>query len=187
MRIRHLLFFILLVAFAASGCIFSPDNDDQSQQQPPPECTVATSADAAMQVFRDVYAARNLDCYRKLLSRDYLFIDQDGGFDNYDDEIRIADKMFNGLEGDNQIIISDITIDRLEPRGVWTQTPANDPNFGGFSDSQYRQYIVDFSFAVSGQNLILRVQGPVLYYVEDVGESSPDFKILGMVDATYGN
>ncbi len=187
MNARHLLFFILLVAFAGSGCIFSPDDDEQPPPQIEPECTTATSPDQAMSVFQTVYAGRLLDCYRDLLSTDYLFIDQDGGFDNYDDEMRIANKMFNGLEGENAIIISDITIDRLDPQGVWTATPANDPNFGGFTDSQYRQYLVDFKFQVSGQNLILRVQGPVLYYVKDDGEGSPDFKILGMVDATYGN
>jgi hypothetical protein len=187
MKVRHLLFFTLLVAFATSGCIFSPDSDEDTPPPPPPECTTATSPDEAMQVFRTVYAGRSLECYRELLSEEYLFIDQAGGFDNYDEEIRIANKMFNGLEGENNFIISDITIDRLEPQGVWTQTPENDPNFGGFPQSQYRNYLVDFKFSISGQNLILRVQGPVLYYVLDEGGDSPDFKILGMVDATYGN
>ncbi len=188
MRVRHLLFFVLLIAFASSGCIFSPDNDDEPPPPPPaPECVTATSPDQVMQVFREVYAGRQLDCYRQLLSEDYLFIDQDGGTDTYDDEIRIADKMFNGLEGNTSIIISDITIEQLLPQNVWVATPANDPNFGGFTDSQYRAYVVHIKFQVSGQNLILQVQGPVIYYVKNEGDDeNPDYKILGMVDQTYG-
>ncbi len=43
----------------------------------------------------------------------------------------IANKMFNGIAGESDYIISDISIDVLEPQGVWTDTPANDPYFGG--------------------------------------------------------
>jgi hypothetical protein len=47
---------------------------------------------------------------------------------------------------------------------------------------------VDIKFSIQGQNLILRVQGPVLYYVLDEGaDGESDFRILGMVDATYGS
>jgi hypothetical protein len=182
-----LLFFVLLVAFATTGCIFSPDDDSEAKPPPAPACETAQSADDVIEIFGEVYAARNLDCYRKLLSQEYLFISQDGTFDNYDEEIAIAEKMFNELVGEGGIVISDITIDLLQPEGVWTQTPENDPNFGGFPQSQYRQYTVDFSFHIAGQNLRYRVQGPVLYYVLDEGDGSPNFKLLGMVDATYGN
>lgn len=153
---------------------------------PPPPCATAATHGEAMAIFRELYAARNLDCYRKLLSNDFLFVDQDGGFDDYDDEIRIVDQMFNGLEGDNQIIISDISIDRLEPQGVWSLTPANDPHFAGFPESWYRAYLIDLKFFISGQNLILRVQGPVLFYVLDEGDTSNDVRLLGIVDATFG-
>jgi hypothetical protein len=187
MKVRHLLFCVLLAAFAASGCIFSPDDDSETPDPGDQECATAKSADEVIQIFREVYAGRDLDCYRELLSEEYLFIAQDGSQDNYDEEIAIADRMFNELAGDGNIVISDITIDLLRPEGVWTQTPANDPNFGGFPESQYRQYTVDFSFHISGQNLRYRVQGPVLYFVQDEGEGSPDFKLLGMVDSTYGN
>lgn len=188
MTFRHLLFAVLLVAFAASGCIFSPDPDPDPPAPPVIECTTATSPDEAMAAFKTAYEGRSLDCYRELLSESYLFIPQDDQASyGYDIEIDIARKMFEGLEGENGFVIQDITIDLLDPQGVWTETPANDPNFGGLADSQYRNYIVDIKFAISGQNLILRVEGPVLYYVTNEGtEDEPDFKILGMVDATLG-
>ena len=187
MRLRHLLFLLLVTAFGASGCIFSP-NDDDKPEPPPPLDVCAESPDAAIQSFRQIYSQRDLDAYRELLSRDYKWIPQDGEIYNYDVEIEVATKMFTNLPGETNVIISDIAVDQLDPQGVWQPTPDNDPNFGGFTDSQYRNYIVDIKFSLQGQNLIYRVQGPVLYYVmaEDVdGETC--YKILGMVDATYGN
>jgi hypothetical protein len=187
MKLHRLLFCVLLAAFAASGCIFSPDESEDTPPPPPATCTTATSPDQCMEVFREVYANMNLDCYSKLLSQEYLFIPQEGASYGFDVEIEIARKMFDGVAGENNFVIQSIAIDQLEPQGVWRATPANDPNFGGYPESQYRNYLVDIKFSIQGQNLILRVQGPVLYYVLDEGADGQDFKILGMVDATYGN
>ncbi|HOX25656.1 MAG TPA: hypothetical protein PLL30_11195 [Candidatus Krumholzibacteria bacterium] len=186
MRLRHLLFTMLLVAFAASGCIFSP-GDDPEPPAPPPVDVCAAAPDTAMLRFQQIYSARNLDAYGELLSREYKWIPQEGEIYTYDVEIEVARKMFNALPGEGGVSISDISVDLLQPQGIWQPTPEDDPNFGGFPGSQYRNYIVDIKFQISGQNLVYRVQGPVLYYVmaEDVdGETC--YKILGMVDATFG-
>ena len=188
MKLRHLMFFLLLVAFAASGCIFSPEEgNDPGNEQPPPTCETAETADDVMTVFREVYAGRQLDCYRELLSKEYVFVKKDGTYDNFDTEMVIANKMFNGIAGESDYIISDITIDVLEPQGVWLDTPANDPDFGGFPESQFRPYEVHMEFLISGHNLTLIVTGTVVFYVMDEGVDSPDFKILGQSDHTIGN
>lgn len=188
MKLRHLMFVLLLVAFAASGCIFSPDdNPDDGGTEPPPSCDTAATADEALVVFRDVYTSRELDCYRKLLSEDYLFVKKDGTVDNFDTEMIIADRMFNGIAGQNNYIIADITIDILDPRDVWLPTPENDPDFGGFPGSQFRTYDVFMQFVISGEDLTLVVQGVVIFYVMDEGtDGNPDFKILGQRDLTNG-
>ena len=109
MTFRHLLFAVLLVAFAASGCIFSPDPDPDPPAPPVIECTTATSPDEAMAAFKTAYEGRSLDCYRELLSESYLFIPQDDQASyGYDIEIDIARKMFEGLEGENGFVIQDI-------------------------------------------------------------------------------
>jgi len=149
---------------------------------------VLASADAAMQTFRSVYSQRDLDVYQVVLSRDYKWIPQDGEIYNYDIEIEVANKMFNALPGEPNVIIADIAVDQLDPQGIWQSTPENDPNFGDYDGSLYRNYIVDIKFALQGQNLIYRVQGPVLFYLLDEGtEDEANFRLLGMVDATYGN
>ena len=187
MKLRHLMFFLLLIAFAASGCIFSPDDDDGGDSTPPVTCKTAQNADKAMEIFREVYAGRQLDCYRKLLSEDYLFVERNGDITNFDTEMVIAEKMFNGVAGQNNYIIADISIDILDPQGVWTDTPGNDPDFGGFPESQYRTYIVHIEFVIQGENLTLLVDGPVTFFVMNEGTDSPDFKILGMRDLTHGD
>ncbi len=188
MKLRHLLFTVLLVAFATSGCIFSPDDDGGGDPPPPVEFEPAESPDQVMEKFVEIYGDKNLDFYRRLLSTNYLFIPQDdAGSYNFDTEIDIVDKMFNEIAGSNGFVISDIDVVQMDPQGVWTETPANDPNFGGLSGSQYRTYIVQIDFNISGQNLVLRVQGPVIYYVRaEQEEDQQVFKLLGMVDATYG-
>lgn len=189
MKLRAHLAILMIIAFIASGCIFSPGDEGGGNTPPPPPLnTCADSPDAVMQLFRTVYAARNLDAYREILSRDYLWIPQgDEEILTYDGEIAVADRMFNGLAGNNNYIISNITIDLLQPQGTWQPTPSNEPNFGGFPNSQYRSYLIDFSFSISGMNLVLRVQGPVVYFVmSETVDDKTCFRILGMVDATFG-
>jgi hypothetical protein len=189
MHLRHLLFVLLLAAFATSGCIFSPDDDSGGDPPPPVEFVPAESPDEVMQKFEEIYEDRNLDFYRELLSEGYLFVPQDDAASyGYEVEINILDKMFNEIAGENGFVIQDISVVQLDPQGVWQDTPANDPNFGSATDSQYRTYIVQIDFSIAGQNLILRVQGPVIYYVraEQDGDQTV-YRLLGMVDATFGS
>lgn len=189
MKFRAHLAVLLTIAFVASGCIFSPGGDDGGDTPPPPPIdTCADTPDGVMQLFRTIYAARDLDAYREILSQDYLWIPQgDEEILTYDGEIAVAEKMFNGLAGRDNVIISSITIDLFQPQGTWQPTPSNDPNFGGLADSQWRSYLIDFSFSISGGNLILRVQGPVRYYVtSETVDDQTCFRILGQEDLTIG-
>jgi hypothetical protein len=189
MKFRPHLAALLILAYLTSGCIFSPGGDNKETPPPPPIDTCAKERDALIELFRTVYAARNLDAYREILSEDYLFIPlpPDEPY-NYDIEIQIAERMFNGLEGNNSTIISTISVDQLDAQGTWQPTPENDPNFGqaqheGAPASFKRNYLIDIKFSVSGQDLILRVQGSVNFYVTDEGGC---YKILGLEDLTVG-
>ena len=185
MRFRQLLFFTLLVAFFATGCIFSPDNDEEPPTKPPVTCSKARTPDQALNIFKEVYSDWNLDCYRELLSPDYIFVNLDGNYTNYDNEIAISEKMFNGLAGRDGVIISDISVVQLDPTDTWEDTVPSDPDFGGFPDSKYQAYDIEIRFTISGQNLVYLVKGPVVYYVTNEGsDSDPDYKLLGMRDQT---
>lgn len=189
MQPRHFLFTLLLVAFATSGCIFSPDDDGGGDPPPVQTFEPAESPDEVMEKFIEIFEARNLEFYERLLSLDYQFVAQDdAGSYNIDTELAIYGKMFNEIAGSNGFVISDISVVQMEPQGIWEDTPANDPNFGGFPESQYRTYEVQIDFNISGQNLILRVQGPVIYYVRAEQENDQQvFKLLGMQDLTFGS
>jgi hypothetical protein len=145
--------------------------------------------DECMLFFGQAYGERDLDFYAHLLADDFLFVTQDATIDDRAAELAIAAAIFGGQMGDNGVVISDIDVDQLVPQSVWTPTPPDDPHFGGFPDSWFRQYQIDIKFVVAGQNLILRVQGPVLFYVMDVSpsETPPSYRLLGVVDATYGH
>ncbi len=187
MLIRSLVL-LALIGCLTSGCIFSPPKDDNPPPPPPPIDTCPETADGLMQVFRTVYTARNIDAYREILSRDFIFVTEDRTETyGYDEEINRTYKMFTGLAGTDGISISNITIDRLDPQGVWQSTDPNDENFGGHPNSLYRDYLVDFNFYVAGQNLRFRVQGPVRFYVKtETADGETCFRYLGMEDYTFG-
>jgi len=186
MQLRHFLFALLLVLFAASGCIFSPDDSGDDDLPPPPSFEPAESPDEVMAKFREIYQAKNLDFYRRLLSEDYRFIPQnDGPVYNLDNELSVHEKMFNEIAGEGGVIISDISVVQLLPQGIWEDTPENEPDFGG--GSQKRTYIVQIDFSLQGQSLILRVEGPVIYYVRaEQADGQTVYRLLGMRDATFG-
>jgi len=174
---------LLLLGIAACS-------DDDEVLIPPedPQRDTATSADQALAQFQEFYAERNADFYLDLLSAEFQFADQDGGYTDLDGEIAVTNALFNEVEGSNNIVISDISITQLMPQGVWSATLPDDPHFGDVPESEYRAYLVHIRFVVAGQNLILQVQGPVIFYTVNVGtEARPDIRILGMVDQTYGN
>ena len=186
MQLRHVLFALLLVAFATSGCIFQPEDDGPGDTPPPASFEPASSPDEVMLKFREIYEDRNLEFYAQLLSEDYLFIPRDDDRYGYDVEMTILDKMFNEAPASNGYVISDVSVVQLDPQGVWQDTPANDPDFAG-TGSQYRTYQVQIDFSIAGQSLILRVQGAVIYYVRpEQVDGEQVYKLLGMVDLTVG-
>jgi len=194
MKLRPVLFVLLLIAFTTTGCIFSPDDDPVVQTTPPePELAPALTADALMSDYKDIYEARDIDDYRYILSEDYIFVPKgDEVAYNYDTEINITNKMFTEIAGEGGIVISNIVISLLDPQGVWRATPDDDPNFGGFPNSQYRQYEVNFKFYLSGENTVFQSTGFVVYYVTTVeeqheGSTVEAYKFLGTKDQTNGS
>lgn len=186
MRIRSLLILALLGSLAAGGCIFSPS--EGGGKPPPPPDLCAANPDALMELFREIYGARDIDSYREILSQDFLYIAPNETY-GYDVEIDITTKMFTEQVGEGGIVFKNITVDQLEPQGPWQDTDPDDENFGGFEfGSQFRSYLVDFNFYVSGVDLRYRVRGPVVYYVKQETENGKTcYKYLGMIDLTFGN
>lgn len=146
------------------------------------------SADGTTALLREFYGNRTLDGYAALLSEDFLWVGQhDTDPVAREEEIAIASTMFSGEPGDNDFRVLHISFSQLEPQNLWEETPAEDPHFGAFVGSMYRNYLVDVSFVIADLNLILRVQGPVTIYVnEEVGDDGPEHRLLGIVDATFG-
>lgn len=147
-----------------------------------------TSPDATMQLLREFYGNRTLEGYASLLSENFLWVGQhDTDPVLRDEEITIASKMFGGEPGANDYRILHISFSQPEPQSTWQATPPGDPDFGGFN-SMYRTYLVDISFIIADLNLILRTQGPVDFFVmEEVGDDGPEYRLLGIVDATFGD
>jgi hypothetical protein len=146
------------------------------------------TTDGTLQLLREFYGNRTLEGYAALLSEDFLWIGQHGT-DSIarDEEIAIASTMFSGEPGANDYRVLHISFSQLEPQTLWQDTPEDDPHFGAFTGSMHRNYLVDISFVIADLNLILRVQGPVTCYViEEVGDDGPEFRFLGIVDATFG-
>ena len=144
--------------------------------------------DWVMAIFVDSYQEMAIDAWAGVLSDDFLFVPADGSpAYGYDVEIAAMERLFGGEPGSNGMAISDIAMVQFDPQGIWEDTPDDDPHFGGHAGSQKRVYLMQMDFAVAGQNLVLRVQGPVIFYVKP--ESSvpgSHWQVLGIVDATYG-
>jgi len=188
MKLRPVLFSVLIIMFTTTGCLFSPDSNDDGGDPPSSNYVFPDSADKLIANFELAYGDRNLDEYRKVLSEDYKFIARENEEYDYETEIGIASKMFQELAGEGGIAIQDITVDTLHPEGTWQPTPENDANFGGFPDSVYRLYNVSMQFKILNQNLIYIVEGPVIFYVKSIQVSEGTrFEMLGQVDQTAGS
>ncbi len=144
--------------------------------------------DWVMWIFEDSHDVGSIDAWAGVLGEDFQFVPTDGSAAyGYDTEVQTMGRLFGGEAGSNGMSIAGVHVVQLEPQGVWQETPQDDPHFGGYTGSQYRTYLVQLDFAVAGQNLFLRVQGPATFYVKP--ESSvpgAEWELLGIVDATYG-
>lgn len=148
----------------------------------------AGTPDSLVGAFATFYAGRDLDGYADILGQEFLFVTEgNGDLFNFDTELAIADRMFGGLPGTDGIVISAITVDGLDPVSVWQPTPPQDEHFGGMTESLYRNYTVDFSFYIAGQDLRYRVRGPVRFHVLARDVAGPArYEIIGMTDFTFG-
>lgn len=139
-------------------------------------------------ILQDAHTVRAVAAYTDLLGSDFRFIRQGGEPSyGYDTEVTVIDRIFSGAAGSNGMVVADIAFLTLEPLEAWQETPANDPDFGGFLRSLFRTYEIRIDFEIADQSLVLRVQGPVTFYVQreqDVPGS--DYELLGIVDRTLG-
>ena len=191
MKIRPLLFSVLVIMFATTGCLFSPDSSDDGDPPPVDPHVFPDTADKLVRNFERYYGERNLERYREVLSEDYRFINQDNSEYNYDRELEIADQMFNEVAGDGGIAFTEINVEFLNPLGPWEPTPGNDPYFGGAEGSLKRDCDVSIRFKVAGEDLWFVVGGLVKFYVttRDVevdGATRTKYELLGQHDQTEG-
>jgi len=148
-----------------------------------------TSPDEAVERLKVALEAMDLTLYEHLINEDFTFVPKgDNDLYGYDTEISIYNKIFSGVEGIGGVVISHIVVSSLDPMGVWTETPEEDPNFGGYVGSMYRIYEVNLRHYIEGQNLVYMVTGFTVFYVMNEGaEQEPDIKILGIKDQTNGD
>jgi len=147
------------------------------------------TGDQLMQHFKFTYTMRMLQEYGNLLSSDFEFVSQGADPYGYDTELAIANKMFNEIAGEGGTIIDRIEIDQLDPLGVWSSVPANDPDFGDFEgdDAMYRPYAIQLRFYLQGQNLIQLVSGHATFYaIPQQNGGQTEFRLLGIKDLTFG-
>jgi len=186
-RLFVLVLALGLVSLVLTGC--SEDEPDSGRMiHIPEEVVVLASQDEAMTHFKEVMEERDIDLYRELVSPEFIFDGKDDVVYGYDGELSIMTKIFNELEGESGIVISNLVVNMLNPNGVWTETPEENEVFGQFAGSWCRQYDVGFSFYLQGQNLIFRSIGFAVFYMINSGTAEePDFKLLGITDQTYGH
>ena len=191
MKIRPLLFSVLVIMFATTGCLFSPDSSDDGDPPPVDPHVFPDTADKLVRNFERYYGERNLERYREVLSEDYRFINQDNSEYNYDRELEIADQMFNEVAGDGGIAFTEINVEFLNPPGPRQPTPGHAPNWGRAAGRPPRASHVRLRFKVAGEDLWFVVGGLVKFYVttRDVevdGATRTKYELLGQHEQTEG-
>lgn len=192
-----LLLLLAMLALATGGCIFSPDDEGGTDVDPPTPLPFPSTPEQLMANFKTVYTDMDLVRYREeILSPDYVFVlqgetvEEFGLPDNifeYEDELRIAGKMFGGEENSRQQVLTAIEMPTLQPQGAWLPVPATDPYFGGvgavvcnYNLLSYFNMRGDFRFEVRGSTLFYAVATEEMHD----GVLTPRYRLLGQVDAT---
>jgi len=194
-RVTGVLLVMLLLA--SGGCIFSPDDDGPGDDVGPAPLPFPDTPDKLMTNFKNVYGGMDLVNYRDvILNPNYTFVLQDatveqfGLPDNlfeYEDEVRIVDKMFSGQANSLGQVVAAIEIQSLQPQGAWLPVPDNDAYFGGVG-ALVRNYNTLIYFNISG-DFRYEVRGDQLFYVvaDTVmhdGVRTPHYTLLGQLDQT---
>jgi hypothetical protein len=169
-RATRLLTLLLALALAAAlaGC-FGDDDDDDGPTDPPPP-TGPTTPDEVMTAFLLTYGEGDLAGYEDLLDEDFRFVCGDGSMVDRATELALTAPLFAGEAGEGGFAFSDVTIEYLQPQGLWEQVEAADPYFGDLDGVLRRAYDVFLSFRVDGQALIYQVQGLVIFYTRADGD-----------------
>lgn len=155
---------------------------------PPTPLEPPTTPDNVMHNFVVTYGEERLEEFGEVLSEDFQFILKDhGSIIDYDEMMAITELMMTGQAGYGGIAFEGIEVNRLVGLEVWTETPAEDPDFGAFEGSYDRPYDVSFDFPVLGQSLTYQVRGLVVFYVMNEGTvDEPVYRIIGCTDNTNG-
>ena len=204
MKLKNMLLAAGLIALLAlTGCIFSPDEGDDPPPTVPGDTSVLVFPDTEkklMDNFKVIYEKMDYDNYVDLLASDYkLMLLQDTiddwgltqPFFNYDDEVRIHERIFSGdavtdSKGNLQPGISSIKVILLEQRGVWEPIGPDHPYF---SDAQFALFDVEFEFYRGVGEPKLLVDGQIEFYlvksqVEVDGVLKDYFQMIGQWDMT---
>jgi hypothetical protein len=182
----------LVLLFAVSGCLFSPDSDSDPKPQPQPERPFPDSEDQLMANFRQAYSTMDIAWYRDVLHDQYKFMFQQTDIEHLglpsdhltrEEELLVADNMFQG-RGENPI--AQITIQVLNPQNAW-QDVTDHPDF---PNSRRRAYDITMYIERPGATT-LKVEGQQEFFVvrhEFVIDGSPreGWQLVGQVDRTIG-
>ncbi len=145
--------------------------------------------DELMLRFEQCHEYRSYDAYDLIVDEEFRFIPQ-GGVDPWgrDVEMDIMLRMFSEIAGDGGLVVAHMSVDQLDPVGIWTQTPPNDPYFGAFTDdSMYRTYDMELHVVMAGVGLVYRIEGSARFYAIGREENGRQrWRLLGVVDQTIG-
>ena len=189
----------LALAFAGSGCIFSP-NTPPAPPPPPVTVPLADTPDQLMANFKTAYSGMKIDDYRTVLHPQYQFIlraaDVPAGQSDrftYAEELHVAENMFSGNavqkpDGTTAPGISSITVAVLTRSQPWSDVGASDPDFPLTKRSLYE---IQISFARAGYNTII-VTGSQEFFVSardsllTGGVHKPFYQLRGQRDLSNG-
>lgn len=187
---RLLVLALALLAFAAPGCIFSPDTGDTNPTNPP-EYVFASTAEKLMQNFSTAYTRLDAATYRDMLDTRFQFYYTDGSDHDYNTEVRIAENMFSGDpptnpgNGSTNNGIRSVNVDKILPLEGWVNVSASHPDFGGISGAKRGFYDVQFIFHHDAGTIT--VTSTQFFYAVPLqiivdGETKTEWKLLGQED-----
>jgi hypothetical protein len=195
MRAKALMFLLpgvlLLMLAPLAGCIFSPDDiKGPPPPPPPPAYEFPDTQDKVIKNLREAYVKMDIDGYRNVLHKDYIFKFQQFDIDalglpsdhlTREEDLESTRKLFSGQPAGDAPAVSGITWSLLEGIGIW-ETSYN-PEFPA---SQRRLYNFEINITRPGDTTII-VTGQQEFYVASRdsvvdGSPTPYWELLGQVD-----
>ncbi len=183
MRLVALLAALCLLV-ALGGCLFNGEDDDDDDPITPPAWIGPQTPDELMTAFGTIYGGCDLERLAVILDEDFRFITQDATEYDQAAALAIHGDICGGVAGDSGIAIEDITVEYLNPVGVWDAVAAEDPHFGTVAGALFRPYNVFISYKIAGENLIFQAHGLAIFYALPGDEM---VTLLGIDDQTAGH